>query len=142
MTSQQEIKQYLADPARMQEIEQYLADPAKMYEMWYRTVYAPTLDATTHPVGYLPNLEGIKDRFKYWFNHSQEWIKQNICPHWKKWRDMPNSHKIREVLIAIAADTTSVVLIPGLHIYHIPIIVVILVTEGYLDRLCPHHPES
>lgn len=125
-----------------QEITQYLSDPAKMYEAWYSNVYQTKTNAATHPVGYLPDFDGIKDRFEQWFKNRQNWLKENFCPIWKKWRGTPKFHEKRELIVAITADATSIVLIPGIHIYHIPVLVAILVTDGYFNRLCADRPEN
>ncbi|OQW91269.1 MAG: hypothetical protein BWK78_05120, partial [Thiotrichaceae bacterium IS1] len=76
-----------------------------------------------------------KSRFNNWLNNRQDLFKQKLCPLWNKLQSIPCFHKKLDLIVAIVVDAV-VVLNPDIHASHVAVVVTILVTDGYLDRLC------
>ena len=54
-------------------------------------------------------------------------LRDKLCEEWRRLRETEKAH----VLIALVLDTLAF-----LHLPHSPPVATILVTSGYLDRLC------
>ena len=115
-------------------IEVYLQDEMKLYQDWYATLQPLAHDPDTTPFGIDESLDELKQRFATWWRTSVETDKQRlkafldaVC---KKWLEMRDAEKLH-VLIAIVLDMLSY-----FHLPHSPPVATILVTSGYLNKLC------
>jgi len=115
-------------------IEVYLQDEIKLYQDWYATLQPLANDPDTTPFGIHDSLDELKQRFIAWWQATIESSQQKLealrdalC---KKWLEMREAEKLH-VLIALVLDTLAY-----LHLPHSPPVATILVTSGYLNKLC------
>jgi len=115
-------------------INLYLADETKLYQDWYASVQPQSADPDTTQFGINESLEELKQRFIRWWQHSVETdtqrlqlLKDKLC---KKWLELKEYERVH-VLIAIVLD-----ILAALHFPHSVPVATILVTSGYLTKLC------
>jgi hypothetical protein len=121
-------------PEQIALINLYLQDETKLYQDWYATVQLQPTDPDTIPFGIRESLDELKQRFIAWWQATVESSQQKLkalrdvlC---KKWLEMREAEKVH-VLIALVLDTLAY-----LHLPHSPPVATILVTSGYLNKLC------
>lgn len=115
-------------------IDVYLQDEMKLYQDWYATLQPITADPDTTPFRIRDSLEELKQRFEAWWQASVETdmqrlkaLREAVCQWWLARRNEEKWH----ILIAFVLDTLAY-----LHLPHSAPVATILVTSGYLDKLC------
>ncbi|OQW92090.1 MAG: hypothetical protein BWK78_02725 [Thiotrichaceae bacterium IS1] len=115
-------------------IAQYLTNETKLYQDWYASINPQANDPDTVQFSLGESVEELKKRFQIWWQHSVEkdtarlkLLKELLC---EKWRNLRHTEQVH-VLIAIVLDALAMV-----HLPHTPPVATILVTSGYLTKLC------
>jgi hypothetical protein len=115
---------------KQQKIEEYLADEDKLFGDWYHSLGDPDFDPDIQPVGIIKP-EEIKKRFEDWFQGNKKTLKNGICNDWHR---LLKDDVVLHSMIALLAQT-----IETLH-FQIPVhcvaVAAILLTKGYMERLC------
>jgi len=131
-----------------QEVISHLSVPSNqdvlssMYEKWYRDIYdVAKVDSFTHEVGYLPSLDGIKKRFEFWFNKFQKEFREKLCPRWNELSSTPNYGEKYGIVVSLVIEIVES-LIPESMVSHIAVVVIILITDGYLNKLCANNSKN
>lgn len=114
---------------------EYLANPTKAYQEGYQAITHLETEAYTVPRGKLPSIDSIKQQFNLWFDDHRPFLRERICEVWQRLQlsPSPQSDDPSHLIVALATD---VVLEPLVHPKHNVVIITLLVTNGYLDKLC------
>jgi hypothetical protein len=114
---------------------EYLANPTKAYQEGYQAIIHQEEEAYTVPRSKLPSIESIKQQFNLWFDDHRPFLRERICEVWQRLQlsPSPQGDDPSPLIVALATD---VVLAPLVHPKHNIVVITLLVTNGYLDKLC------
>jgi len=115
-------------------VEAYLADETKLYQDWYRSVSPIEDDPDTILFAESPSQESLKQRFRRWFDANKAELREGICVKWNYPEKRENFKDKKLLIIAILVDVLAGFLfLPSTNTMTM---IVILVSDGYLDKLC------
>jgi phytoene dehydrogenase-like protein len=117
-------------------IEEYLSDKTKLYQDWYKELQQLEEDSDTELFAPLPSEQSIRERFKKWFEKNKELLREKICIKWECSNKKDEYQKISLLIKSLAADGLAVLL--SISPTNLVRTAIILVVEGYLDKLCSH----
>ena len=119
------------------QIEKYLADEELLFADWYIELNAPDDSSGFRPVAKVPPKEKVEAIFEAWFKKNYKTLKAVLCTAknaacemWLCREEIPDWQK---TIIALVEDALS---LAGLAFVSILKISIILVSKGYLDRIC------
>ncbi len=115
-------------------VEMYLSNETKLYQDWYKQINQIEDDSDLVLFASLPSHEGIKKRFKKWFDENREFLREEICIKWEYPRRRSKFQKTQQIIIAVLVDCLAVSL--SIPTTNAVTIVTILFVGGYLDDLC------
>lgn len=123
-----------------QKIQHYLQNETALYQDWYKNVYYVELEPGMQQVALPPSLEELKIRFQGWYKQhagdlkilfTKELNREIPCQLWQSLRKKDPEH----IIFHLVSHFTIAHLL-GADAEGISVTVTILVTSGYIDRLC------
>lgn len=126
-----------------QKIQHYLQNETTLYQDWYKNVYYVELEPGMQQVALPPSLEELKIRFKGWYDQhagdlktlfTKELDRKIPCQLWQSLRKKDPEH----IIVHLAGHFTIIGAghLLGADAEGISVTMTILVTSGYIDRLC------
>lgn len=126
-----------------QKIQHYLQNKNDLYQDWYKNVYYVELEPGMQQVALPPSLEELKIRFQGWYKQhaddlkilfTKELNREIPCQLWQSLRKKDPEHIIIHLVGHFTITGAGHLL--GVDAESIGVTMTILVTSGYIDRLC------
>ncbi len=119
-----------------QSVHSYLQNETKLYQDWYELAFTSEEDVDTVAFSSSFSVDAIKKRFNRWFEKHHELLQHKICYEWEYPKKKTAFESKEAMIIAISVDCLAVAL--SLPTTNVITVGIILVVDGYLDKLCPN----
>ena len=115
------------------QLELYLQSESQRYEDWFLNFVIET-HPDAEPVSKFPSLDRMKMQFQQWYMLNKTLIQYQVCVVWGYREKRKRFDNAKALITAGLVDVLSLAL--GTPATGLLGVAVILVAEGFLDRLC------